>query len=237
MAQNDKAIAEAAKRVTVKGRLSFPRFKHAEAVAFAAQSQFDSKKDPSEISSSFALLLEQDQVDKIVAHVRDKYLPFAKAQNAVGEKRDGKLDPKYIDKILKFMEAGDWSDAPPNFPIKAINPKYQDQTPECVARLEIKGPKGGDVLLKARVEDETQLVVPDPDLVTFPVVKPIEQTAFQMYPGAYVAATLNLYSYFSSNAIYGIGAGANTAVYLGNLHGEKLGGGGNDVNDDDVFDL
>ena len=170
-----------------------------------------------------------------MAHVRDVYLPYAKAQNAAGEKMDGGLDPKFITKIEKFLEAGDWDDAPPHFPVRSINPKYQDQSPECVARLELKGPKGADIKLKARVEDETQLVVPDPDLLSFPVLKPLEQTSFEMYPGAYVAATLHLYSYFSSNSIYGIGAGANVAVYMGNLEGERLGGGGNDVDASDIF--
>lgn len=226
---------DAFKNVTVRGRLSFPRFKHAEAVAFAANSQFDKNKTPDQINSSFTLLLEQDQVDKLVAHVRDKYLPYAKEQNKKGEKKDGQLDPKLIERIEKFLDAGDWDMAPPHFPIKNINPKYADQTPECVARLDVKGPKAGDVILKARVEDETQMVVPDPDQLSYPVIKPLEQTVFEMYPGAYVAATLNLYSFAVSSTIFGIGAGANVAVYMGNLEGERL-GGGTDIDESDIFE-
>ena len=223
------------KNVTLRGRLSFPRFKHAEAVAFAQNSQFDRNKAPDQITSSFTLLLEQEQVDKFLKHLTDVYLPYAAEQHKKGEKMDGGLDAKAIGKIEKRIAEADWTEAPPNMPLKSINPKYQDQTPECVARLDLKGPKGADVTLKARVENETQLVVPDPDLLTFPVIKPLEQTVFEMYPGAYVAATINLYSYFRSNTIFGIGAGANVAVYMGNLEGERLGGGGNGVNEDDIF--
>ena len=222
------------KNVTIRGRLSFPRFKHAEAVAFAANSQFDKIKPADQIASSFTLLLEPDQKDKLLKHITDVYLPYAAEQHKNGEKRDGALDPKLISKIEKWIEAGDLTDAPPFMPIKAINEKYQDQTPECVARVDIKGPKAGDVLLKARVENETQLVVPDPDQLSFPVIKPLEQTVFEMYPGAYVAATLNLFSWAASTANFGVGAGANVAVYMGNLDGERL-GGGTDVDENDIF--
>lgn len=224
------------KKVTIKGRLSFPRFKHAEAVAFAAKSSFDKDKDPSEISSSFTLLLEQDQLDKLVAKIRDEYLPFAEAQHAAKEKYDSKLTPAAIKKILAWLEAGDLEDKPPFMPIKAIKEEYQDATPECVARLDLKGPKGGDISLKARVESEDQLAVPDPDLMVYPALKNLNETVFEMYPGAYVATTINLYSYLSSVANFGIGAGVSSAVYLGNLEGEDLRGGGAAVDVDEMFD-
>ena len=223
------------KNVTVRGRLSFPRFKHAEAVEFAKMSQFDKNKAPDEIASSFSLLLEPAQLEKLTDHIRNVYLPYSASQNKAGEKLDGRLDAKAIEKIEKWLDAGDLTDAPPHMPIKAINEKYADQTPECVARLDLKGPRGGDISLKARVENETQLTVPDPDLLRYPAIKPLEQTVFEMYPGAYVAATINLYNYFVSNTNFGIGAGANVAVYMGNLSGERL-GGGVDVSEDDIFE-
>lgn len=225
------------KKLSVKGRVSFPRVKHSDAVAFAAKSKYDSQKSPDQINSSVALLLEPAQVQKIVDHVLNEFLPYAAQQNKTGDKPDNQLEPKYIEKIEKFLQAGDWTDAPPNFPIKAINPKYQDQTPECTARLELKGPKGADIRVKAAIENDTQLLIPDPDLLSFPAIVPIERSTFELYPGAYAAATINLYSYFSTNAIYGIGAGVNALVYLGSLEGERLGNGGNDVDEDDIFNL
>ena len=222
------------KNITLRGRLSFPRFKHAEAVAFAANSKFDSNKTPEQISSSFTLLIEQDQLDKFKEHLLKVYLPYAEAQHKAGEKLDGALDDKAMKRIKAFLEDGDLDVQPPFMPIKSINEKYQDQTPECVARIDVKGPKGGDITLKARVENEQQMLVPDPDQLSFPVIKPLEQTVFDMYPGAYVAVTLNLFNYLNSASNFGIGAGGNTAVYMGNLEGERL-GGGTDVNEDDIF--
>ena len=92
------------KNVTIRGRLSFPRFKHAEAVAFAANSQFDKNKPADQIASSFTLLLEPDQRDKLLKHIADVYLPYAAEQHKNGEKRDGQLDPKLISKIEKSSE-------------------------------------------------------------------------------------------------------------------------------------
>src|SRR5690606_30205093 len=98
----------------------------------------------------------------------------------------------------------------------------------------ITGPKAGDITLRATVQDESQLLVPDPDILSFPVIKPIGQTVFSMYPGAYVAATLNLFAFNTSPSVNGISAGANVAVYLGNLEGERF-GGGVDIDEDAIF--
>ena len=67
-----------------------------------------------------------------------------------------------------------------------------------------------------------------------PTIVPLEKSVFQMYAGAYVAATLNLFAFESSSTINGISAGASTAVYLGNLEGERF-GGGVDLDEDDIF--
>ena len=221
------------KALTIKGRLSFPRFTHASAVDFN-QKYSNFKAAPEDISSSFSVLLEQDQLNKLIAHIRDVFLPYAKQQAANGEKKDA-LDAKAISKIEAFLDGGDWADQPPYMPIKPLNPKYAGDTPECVAVLEVKGPKGADITLKARVENEQQLAVPDPDILAFPVIQPLHKTVFEMYPGCYVAATLNLYAYFNNNGNFGIGAGAGTAVYMGNLEGERL-GGGSGLNEDDIFE-
>jgi hypothetical protein len=77
-------------------------------------------------------------------------------------------------------------------------------------------------------------VIPDPDILTWPTIVPLDKSVFQMYAGAYVAATLNLFAFESSSSVNGISAGASTAVYLGNLTGDRF-GGGVDVNEEDIF--
>lgn len=222
--------------ITLRGRASFPRLTHAEAVAFAAKSKFNANKPADQIEPTISLLIEPDQMDKLKDHILNVYLPFAEAQHKAGEKRNGALDAKRVKKVRELVESMDWEEQPPFIPVKFINEKYADQTPECVARVEVKGPKAADFALKARVENETQLRVPDPDLLSFPVLKPLNETNFEIYPGAYVAVTIRIYNYFSSNTIYGLGFGANAVVYMGNLDGERLGGGGAAVDEDDIFE-
>ena len=220
------------KNVTIRGRLSFPRFSHREAVASNQKSNFP-KADPNDVAPEFNLLIEQAQLDKLKDHIRDVFLPYVEEQFAKKEKRDA-LDPKVVKKILAKLDADDYEAVAPHLPMKEISEKNAEAAPECVASVKIVGSKGADITLKARVENEQQLLVPDPDLLTYPVLKPLNETVFQMYAGAYVAATLNLYAFFQSASVNGISAGANTAVYLGNLEGERF-GGGVEVNEDDIF--
>jgi hypothetical protein len=219
------------KSVTIKGRLSFPRFTHKEAVAANDKSKFK-KNDPAEVSPEFSLLIEQDQLDKLKEHILNVFLPHVEAQNAKGEKRDT-LNPKIIDKIRTKLAAEDW-DGSPFLPMKVITDKNKEVAPECVASVKATGSKGSDITLKARVENEDQLVIPDPDILTWPTIVPLEKSVFQMYAGAYVAATLNLFAFENSSTVNGISAGANTAVYLGNLTGDRF-GGGVDIDEDDIF--
>ena len=219
------------KNVTIKGRLSFPRFSHREAVAANERSKFK-KADPSEVAPEFNLLIEQDQLDKLKDHILNVFLPYVEQQAANKEKRDV-LSPKLIQKIRDKIDAEDW-DGSPFLPMKPVSEKNAEVAPESVASVKITGSKGGDITLKARVENEDQLVIPDPDILSWPTIVPLDKSIFQMYPGAYVAATLNLFAFESSSTINGISAGANTAVYLGNLEGERF-GGGVDLDEEDIF--
>ena len=225
--------AKSPKNVTIRGRLSFPVFTYAAALARNPQSQFPKKDE--DVTPEFNLLIEQAQLDKLVAHIKDEFIPYAEAQNAAGEKTDGKIDPKFMEKIKAFIDAADWSDTPPNMPIKVLSDKNQESAPEAVASIKIIGSKMQDTTLKATVYDESQLVVPDPDVLSWPTIKPINETVFSMYPGCYVVVTLNLFAYFSSSSVYGISAAANTAVYMGNMNGERFGGGGVEVDEDEIF--
>lgn len=216
------------KTVTIYGRLSFPNFQYAAAVARNAKSQYP--KDAADVAPDFNLLVEQAQLDKLVTHVRNEFLPYCEAQSVKNEKRDA-LTGAEVKRILKIVDAGDWEAQPPYIPIKTIGDKTADLAPECVANVKVNGNRGVDVELKAIVNSEDELVVPDPDILTYPVIKPIGQTVHQMYAGCYVAATLNLYA-FISGKLPGFSASASVAVFKAD--GERL-GGGTAVDEDEIF--
>jgi len=237
MAKPTPAEATKAKTVTIKGRLSFPSFTHTEAVARARRSTIPAiaSKPDDKIGPEFNVLIEQDQLDKLKNHIENVFIPYVEAQAAAGEKRDV-LDPKVIKKIQTKLGDEDW-DGAPHLPMKPIDPKYQDNTPECVASVKVTGRAGSSTKLLAKVTEEDQLDPLDPDVLSFPVIKPINETVFDMYPGAYVAVTLNLYAFNSSTSVNGISAGGDACVYLGDLEGERIGGGGGGVDEDAIFML
>lgn len=215
------------KTVTIYGRLSFPNFDYKQAVARNQKSKFP--KAEADVTPDFNLLVEQPQLDKLINHLRTEFLPFCLEQGNQGAR--GGLDKKQVDKLLKQLDDGDWESQPPYIPIKPVPEKTQDLAPEAVANIKVVGNKGVDIEQKAIVNTEDELLVPDPDLLTFPVIKPIGQTVHQMYGGCYVAATLNLYA-FVSGALPGYSASASVAVFKAD--GERF-GGGTTVDEDEIF--
>lgn len=215
--------------VTVYGRLSYPVFSYQAAVARNATSKYPAK-DIAEITPEFNLLLEQPQLDKLVNHVLTEFFPYCVAQEAAGEKRNA-LSQKDIDRMVKLIEAEDWEGQPPYIPIKPVPEKTALLAPEAKVMLKIKGNRGVDIEQKAIVNSEDELLVPDPDLISYPAIKPAHQTVHQLYGGAYVAATLNLYA-FVSGKMPGFSASAGTAVFKAD--GESF-GGGVAVDEDEIF--
>jgi len=213
--------------VTVYGRLSFPVWEHAAAVARNATSQFP--QPPEQVTPEFNLLLEETQLDKFVTHVKNEFLPFCLQQFTNGEKRNA-LDDKQIKRILDVLE-GDLENQPPYIPLKVVPEKTAALAPEAKAMLKVKGPRQADIQLLAIAHSEDELAVPDPDQLTWPVVKPIHQTVHQMYPGAQVAATLNLYAFLSGKTP-GFSASASKAVFKADA--DRF-GGGVDVDEDEIF--
>jgi hypothetical protein len=216
------------KTVTIYGRLSFPNFSYAGALARNPKSKFP--KPDAEVQPDFNLLVEQAQLDKFITHVTNEFLPYCLDQESKGEKRDA-LDPKAVKKLTDLINKADWSNQPPYIPIKEIGEKTADLAPECVANIKIVGNKGTDVELKAIVNSEDELAVPDPDLLQFPVIRPINSTVHQMYAGCYVAATLNLYAYMSG-ALPGFTASAGVAVFKADA--DRFGGGAA-LDEDEIF--
>lgn len=216
------------KTVTIYGRLSFPNFLYQQAVARNAKSQY--AKDAAEVSPDFNLLVEQAQLDKLTDHVLNVFLPYCLEQSNKKEKRDA-LTKAEVDRITKLIKSGDFEAQPPYIPIKVVPAKTVVLAPEAVANVKVTGNKGIDIECKAIVNSEDELLVPDPDQLTFPVIKPIGQTVHTMYGGAYVAATLNLYS-FISGKLPGFSASASVAVFKAD--GDRF-GGGTTVDEDEIF--
>lgn len=228
---NNKEILMAPKNeqtVTIYGRLSWPTFLYSEALARNGKGKLP-PLSVEIVTAEFNLLLDEPQRDKFVNFVKGTFMPYCEKQSAANEKRNA-LDAKQIGKIMKVLE-GDLEDQPPYVPLKVVPEKSKDLAPDAVAMLKVKGPRMADIQQFAIVNNEDELVVPDPDLLTFPVLKPINQTVHSLYGGCYAAATLNLYAYISG-ALPGFSASATTCVFKAD--GERF-GGGVAIDEDDIF--
>lgn len=220
--------AKSPQNVTIYGRLSFPTWT-AQAAYDRSQKGKYPAKDVASVAPDFQLLVEDAQFNKLLNHVKSEFLPFLVQRNAAGEGKN-ELSQSEVDDILKQIEDGKF-DGVYNTPFKPVHEKTAPLVPEAVAAIKCIGNKGVDIDLKAIVNSESELAVPDPDILTFPVIKPIGQTVHQFYPGAYVAATLNLYAY-RNGKVPGFSAGASTAIFKADA--ERL-GGGLAIDEDEVF--
>lgn len=224
------------KTVTIYGRLSYPTFEYARAVARNATSQYK-KADPAEVKPDFNLLVEQPQLDKLITHVKDVYLPYCVEQAGQPGATIGKKDAlgvAEVKRILKVIDDGDWEAQPPYIPIKKISDATALLAPECVAAIKVVGNNGTDIELRAIVNNEDELstaAAAKGDIITFPCILPIGQTVHSMYGGCYVAATLNLYS-FISGKLPGFSGSSSVAVFK--TDGDRF-GGGVAVDEDEIF--
>lgn len=216
------------KTVTIYGRLSFPVWTAQEAFTKSQGSKFPAKS-VAEAKPAFELVVEQAQFDKLKAHVIDVFLPYCEEQGKKGEKKDA-IEAKDVKRLLSDVN-GDLADQICNTPFKPVGDKTADLAPESVATVKCIGSAGVDMELKAIVAHEDELVVPDPDQKIYPVIKPINQTVHSMYPGCYVAATLNLYAYYNGKNP-GFSAGANVAIFK--AEGDRF-GGGVAIDEDEIF--
>ncbi len=216
------------KRVTIYGRLSFPTFT-AQAAYDRSQSGKYPAADVASASPDFQLLVEQAQLDKLRDHVTNVFFPYCVEQDKNDEKRD-RLSKKETDDLLAQLNSADF-DGVYNMPVKPIHEKSAELAPECVAAVKVIGNKGNDIELKAIVNDEDELAVNDGDIVAFPLILPIDKTVHSMYPGCYVAVTLNLYAYHNGK-LPGFSAGGSVAVFKADA--ERF-GGGVAVDEDEIF--
>lgn len=166
-------MATSPKTVTIYGRLSFPTWTAAEGYTLSQKGTYPTA-DVASSSPSFNLLVTDAQWAKFYKHVTEEFLPYCNEQEQKGEKKDV-LSKKEVADLIAGLE--DLENQVYNTPAKPVSEKTALLVPEAVASIKAIGPKGGDVELKAIVTDEGELKVPDPDLITFPVVKPIGVTA------------------------------------------------------------
>jgi hypothetical protein len=216
------------KQVTIYGRLSFPTFTAKEAFDLSLKGSYPAA-DIASASPSFQLVVEQAQLDKLRDHIVDEFFPYCIEQEKNGEKKDV-LSAKEVADLQAQIEGDDF-DGVYNTPIKNVHEKTAELAPEAVATVKVLGNKGTDIELKAIVNEEAELAVPDPDLLQFPVLKPLSATVHSMYPGCYVAVTLNLYAYHNGK-LPGFSAGAGVAVFKAD--GDRF-GGGSTVDEDEIF--
>lgn len=218
------------KNVTVFGRLSFPTFTAAEAYERSQKGSYPAK-DIGSASPDFLMLVTQGQWDRFLTHAVDHFLPYCQEQHAKGEKRDA-LEPKEVKQLIDGI-SGDLADQIYNSPAKPVHEKSAELAPEAVATIKAIGPKGGNIELKAIVRNESELLVPDPDLIIPErgTILPLSDTKFEMYPGCIVVATLNLYAYHNGK-LPGFSAGVTTAVFKADA--ERF-GGGVDMDADEMF--
>lgn len=216
--------------VTIYGRLSYPVWTHAEAVVRNSKSKFV-QTDHSKIAPEFNLVVEDGQLEKFNKHVTDVFFPWCLERNKAGEKSSiNNLDAKQI-KVLTDELLKEDHDMPGFYiPVKSIPEKTVELAPECSAMIKVVGNKGQDIELEAIVNDESELKIPDPDIMKYPIRRPIGQTVHDMYAGCYVVATLNLYSYTDPKP--GFSASASVAIFKAD--GEPFGGGVK-VDDEEIF--
>lgn len=205
------------KTVTVWGWISFPEFTAQGAYTQSQKGTYPAA-DVASASPNFLLLLNDTQAEKFRKHVEDVFLPYVENQHKKGEKKDA-LSPAEVKLLMAAIE--DPAGAVVNTPFKVISDKTAVLRPDAVAAVKCIGGKGTDIELKAIVNSEAELAVPDPDILSFPVIKPIAATTHQMYAGCQVAATLNLYAY-KNGKNPGFSAGVSVAVFRAD--DERFGG-------------
>jgi hypothetical protein len=201
--------------ISIRGRLSYPLFSYDEAVA-NNQSGMYPTADKSKIKASYNLLLEQQQLDKVVASIR-QFLPHAVANMGTLKVKDrprNGLTQAEADKIEAILDSGDWADQPPYLPIKPLSEKSAELAPECVASLKIVATPGKDIVLKAKVTSDAELDVPDPDLIIPEkgVILPIARTLHELYAGCQAMTQIHFYSY-AAGPNPGINASSGACVF------------------------
>lgn len=213
--------------VTLSGRLSFPRWTAQEAFDRSQGSKYPAKS-VEEAKPSFDLLINQTQLDKLIATL-EQHIDFAVARGLAGEQKN-MLSESDADDIRKGLASGTWKSKLYQLPIKEIHEKTAQLAPEAVVALSVKGQAGTNFEKRAIVRDEKE--VTDVDYVfTKPAILPIADTVHDLYAGCDVKVTVNFYSYMTQGTP-GITCGAAIVVFSGD--NDRF-GGGVAIDEDEMF--
>jgi hypothetical protein len=215
------------KNVTCYGRLSWPVWTAQESYDRSQKGQYPAKS-VAEAKPYFELVVEQHQLDKVKAAALD-YIRWCVAREAAGEKKDI-LTQAEADMLINQIETPDFAGML-NLPFKPLSESTAKMAPAGVAAVKVLGNAGVDIEQKAIVNDEDELLVPEPDLLSFPVIRPINRTVHSMYPGAQVAVTMNFYVYHPGKGV-GLSAGVSVAVFKAD---DERFGGGVSIDEDEIF--
>lgn len=221
--------------VLITGRLSFPRWKWADAVAFNAGSKYP--KAAEDVRPHVQLLLNETQFTKLKEHLIGKFLPWAVANEASGDKNA--LTAAQAKKIETWLEARDWEEDPIVGLIKPVYVKTLEMAPDLVATATVNGFKGTDLEPKVLVRDVSQLknsFGADGEEVILPErgdIYPASDTKVELYPGSLCAAQVNLWAFVTAKTP-GIMASTRSVTFIADR--DRLGGGGGgDIDIDDLF--
>ena len=215
------------------GRLSFNNLTAQGAYEEALAGPFAANvKDVASTSPYANLLLTQTQFDKVMTKITDEFLPMCEEQyKREGEKAPNALSPAQVKQLLNELQS---LDGLLNTPFKKPSDKTLELMPDCVASIKLIGSKGKDFTVEAIVKSEDELDPADPDVLQFPVVKPINLTTHSLYNGCWVVAKgMQFYRYFNGGPKKpGFSLGCSQLVFS---RDDSPFAGGAVVEDDDVF--
>lgn len=210
--------ASAAKEITVFGRLSFPLFTAEQAFQNSQGSKFPAKS-VGDAKPSFNLVLGQEQHDKLLNHIKTVFLPYVIEQGKANA-RDG-LTEKDVAKLIKELDEN-FDDPSLNLPFREASEKTKDLDPEAISTMKVIGNAGVDIVQKAIVSSEDELVDMANPPSKFKAIVDMKDSVFDMYPGCNVGVTVNLYAYLNGKNP-GFSAGGSTVVFRGD--NDRFGGG------------
>lgn len=202
----------------IYGWLRYATWTAAEAFDLSQKGQYP-KKDASESTPSVTLLLNQAQFDKMKALAK-------KFVTACGDNYDAKdpksFSPKEIAELIDCYE-GDLAAQSLNTPFKAVDETAGDVFPEAVAMVKLMGPRGGNISQEAAVMDESEMRVPDPQIITFPQILNVSKTVHELSLGSLVIVKPTFYAYHNGRHA-GFSGSVSTVVWR--EPGTPLSGGG-----------
>lgn len=216
--------------VTFYGRVSFPSFTAKQAFDLSQSGQFP-VDSVDKASPNVTFLVTEVQFDKVKKYLLEQFLPYCAAQFAAGgaKERDA-LSPDDIAKLTAAIE-GDPADAEYNIPFKVLSDKSAELAPEAAGVVKVMGRKGLDLVLKAAARSEKDLADPTSDILKFPVILPIEDTVFELYPGCVGGTTAKAYAYHNGKRP-GVSLSCDTVIHRGDA---TRFGGGPGVDEDEFF--